>query len=167
MKTLKEQNQETEYSSEYIFQDGLRKVSPYYFMYNTFAKGRWLNKSILSVFQKEFQDRPPAYYRAAIESGRITVNGKKVTIDYIFKNSDKVCHPIHRHEPPVSDKPVKIIYIDDDVLIVDKPSSLPVHPTGRYHLNTLMKITAHQTQVESINGITLNSNELYRNFSLI
>lgn len=46
----------------YYFEDGLRKVYPYYFTYNTFCKERWRGKSLLEVFSTEFRDRPIEYY---------------------------------------------------------------------------------------------------------
>jgi 23S rRNA pseudouridine1911/1915/1917 synthase len=41
-------------------------------------------------------------------------------------------------DPVPTDVPV--IYEDDDVLAVNKPALLPVHPTARYHKNTLIKV---------------------------
>jgi 23S rRNA pseudouridine1911/1915/1917 synthase len=35
---------------------------------------------------------------------------------------------------------VPILYEDDYLLAVDKPAKLPVHPTARYHHNTLIKV---------------------------
>jgi tRNA pseudouridine synthase 9 len=60
--------------------------------------------------------------------------------DYIIKNSDIVAHDIHRHEPPVASLPVKVVRVVDGVIIVDKPSSIPVHPSGRYRHNTVLHI---------------------------
>lgn len=50
--------------------------------YTTHAKGRWLERSILEVFAKEFQDQSKEYYEKAIIEGTITLNGKKVTPAY-------------------------------------------------------------------------------------
>lgn len=76
----------------------------------------------------------------AIKDGRIKVNGETVSEDYIVRNSDIVAHDIHRHEPPVADLPVKVVLEKDGVIIVDKPSSIPVHPSGRYRHNTVLHI---------------------------
>ena len=46
----------------YYFEDGLRKVRPYYFTYNTNCKERWRGREILDVFSTEFRDRPEEYY---------------------------------------------------------------------------------------------------------
>jgi 23S rRNA pseudouridine1911/1915/1917 synthase len=35
---------------------------------------------------------------------------------------------------------VPVLYEDDHLLAVDKPAMLPVHPTARYHNNTLIKV---------------------------
>lgn len=49
-------------------------------------------------------------------------------------------HTMHRHEPPVSDKPVGIVFEDDNLVVIDKPPGVPVHPTGRYNYNSLTEI---------------------------
>lgn len=47
---------------------------------------------------------------------------------------------MHRHEPPVTAQPIRILAEDDEVVVVDKPSSLPVHPCGRFRHNTVIFI---------------------------
>jgi 23S rRNA pseudouridine1911/1915/1917 synthase len=46
--------------------------------------------------------------------------------------------------PPWDEDPVPtdipILYEDDDLLVVDKPAHLPVHPTARYFKNTLIRL---------------------------
>jgi RluA family pseudouridine synthase len=70
------------------------------------------------------------------------VNGKVVDENYEIKNGDCVSHTIHRHEPPVSSRPVKIIHHDTEtgLLVIDKPAGIPVHPSGRYHQNSVVTI---------------------------
>jgi tRNA pseudouridine synthase 9 len=46
----------------YFLQDGLRRVAPYHFTYNTNCKQRWRGREILEIFQDEFRDRPVEYY---------------------------------------------------------------------------------------------------------
>ena len=40
----------------------LRKIKPYYFKYQTFAKGRWLGRKVIEVFNTEFRDRDNTFY---------------------------------------------------------------------------------------------------------
>ncbi|KAF9092411.1 hypothetical protein BGX23_004338 [Mortierella sp. AD031] len=118
----------------------LRKIKPYFFKYQTYAKGRWLGRKLIEVFNTEFRDRDNTFYERAIKDGRVKINGESVDKDYIIKNSDIVAHDIHRHEPPVANLPVRVVQNVDGVLIVDKPSSIPVHPSGRYRHNTVLHI---------------------------
>ena len=46
----------------YYFEDGLRKVQPYHFTYNTYCKERWRGRELLDIFATEFRDRPLEYY---------------------------------------------------------------------------------------------------------
>ncbi|KAF9426833.1 hypothetical protein BGZ76_002582 [Entomortierella beljakovae] len=118
----------------------LRKIKPYFFKYQTFAKGRWLGRQLIEVFNTEFRDRDNTFYEKAIKDGRIKINGEIVSNDYIVQNSDIVAHDIHRHEPPVANLPVRVVREDNGIIIVDKPSSVPVHPSGRYRHNTVLHI---------------------------
>ncbi|KAL2920151.1 DRAP deaminase [Polyrhizophydium stewartii] len=134
----------------FFFENGLRKVRPYQYVYQTYAKQRWLGMTIFQVFEKEFHDRPVEFYRRAIQSGHITVNGNKVALDYVVKNSDLIENGIHRHEPPVTDSPVTIVHRSDKVLILSKPSSIPVHPTGRYRHNTVLHILQYEHNIPAL-----------------
>ena len=46
----------------YYLEDGLRRVAPYHFTYNTNVKERWRGRGILDIFRDEFRDRPEEYY---------------------------------------------------------------------------------------------------------
>lgn len=46
----------------YYVEDGLRKVHPYHYTYNTYCKERWRGRELLDIFATEFRDRPQAYY---------------------------------------------------------------------------------------------------------
>ncbi|KAL2022033.1 hypothetical protein VTK56DRAFT_6273 [Thermocarpiscus australiensis] len=124
----------------YYFKDGLRRVEPYFYTYNTWCKERWRGRQLVDIFESEFRDRPVEYYRAAMESGRVAVNGKTVGPHYILKNGDLVSHTTHRHEPPVTAEPIGIIHEDDDMVVINKPSGVPVHPAGRYNYNSVVEI---------------------------
>lgn len=109
--------------------------------------------------------------RFAIQSGRITVNGRIVPPDTVVKNGDLIVHKTHRHEPPVSGEEIPIVHEDDDLvrereggvlcmgvrelthascvraaevqLVVSKPPSITTHPSGAYRYNSLHLIVQH------------------------
>ncbi|KAF8161762.1 hypothetical protein K438DRAFT_306698 [Mycena galopus ATCC 62051] len=121
---------------------GLKKVQPYWYPYTTMAKLRWLNRELLEVVSSEFRDRSMEYYRYALESGVTTVNGQIASPETIIKNGDRIENIVHRHEPPVTSTPIKILHhdVEREFIVVDKPGSIPVHGTGRYFKNTLIEI---------------------------
>lgn len=121
---------------------GIRKLTPYWHPYTTMAKERWLGREILEVVSTEFRDRSMEYYRYALESGVTSINGKSAKPDTIIKNGDRIENVVHRHEPPISSTPVKIVLHDKErgFLVINKPGSIPVHATGRYYHHSLVQI---------------------------
>uniref|UniRef100_A0A1I7UJL8 Pseudouridine synthase n=1 Tax=Caenorhabditis tropicalis TaxID=1561998 RepID=A0A1I7UJL8_9PELO len=92
--------------------------------------------------------------KVACKMGRIYVNGEQMTdVDYLLRNGDRVDHWAHRHEHPVRewitvpgitvafqirDLPIRVISETDDLLVVEKPPSLPVHTCGQYAIHTVL-----------------------------
>lgn len=140
-KTIHEE--ETE-GAGYILDGRLRRVLPYYFTYLTYCKLRWRDRKLIDVFIDEFRDRDAEFYRYAISEGQVALNRKPANIDSIVRNGDLISHRCHRHEPAVSSRPIKIVHEDEDVIAIDKPLGIPVHPVGRYRYNTITKIFQHE-----------------------
>jgi 23S rRNA-/tRNA-specific pseudouridylate synthase len=107
---------------------------------------------LLEVYSKEFKAFSRNYYENAIEfwknndtegttiKGKITVNGKNIQLDYNIKDGDKIVHSTVREETPIYDELPRVIISTDDFIVVDKPSSIPVHACGNFRFNTLQSI---------------------------
>ncbi|CAM9594236.1 unnamed protein product, partial [Choristocarpus tenellus] len=128
----------------YTDSQGLRRVKPYIYEFKTHAKERWFGKSIIDVFGKEFGVNSRSHYESAIRAGNLTVNGKKVEPNYLLKNADLVCNRMHRHEPPVLGGEIVIVSETPSEVVIDKPSTIPVHPCGSYRFNSLFYILQRQ-----------------------
>ena len=77
----------------------------------------------------------------AIETGKVTVNGKQVAdVNQPIRNGDIISHTLHRHEPPVSAQPIGIVHEDEDLIVINKPAGIPVHPAGRYNYNSVVEL---------------------------
>jgi len=125
----------------YYLEHGLRRVAPYHYTYNTYCKQRWRDREILDIFAAEFRDRSREYYKEAIEEGRIVLNGTPCKdIHTKVRNGDVISHTLHRHEPPVSAQPIRVINETDSMIVIDKPAGVPVHPAGRYKYNSVVEI---------------------------
>lgn len=74
----------------------------------------------------------------AADAGCIIVNGKAVKSSYKVKPEDVISivmdRPRYEYEIIAEDIPLDIVYEDEDVLVVNKPAGLVVHPGhGNYH----------------------------------
>ncbi|XP_064554002.1 pseudouridylate synthase RPUSD2 [Drosophila montana] len=139
--------------TSYYMENGLRKVYPYYFTFTTFTKGRWVGEKILDIFSKEFRAHPAEEYERCIQTGTLTVNFEKVPIDYRLKHNDLLANIVHRHEVPVTCQPITIVHMDEDIVVVNKPASIPVHPCGRYRHNTVVFILAKEFSLKNLRTI--------------
>ena len=69
------------------------------------------------------------------------MNGAHVAAtSYVLQNGDVISHTLHRHEPPVTAQPIRAVHEDDDLIVINKPAGVPVHPAGRYNYNSVVEI---------------------------
>ncbi|XP_038584299.1 RNA pseudouridylate synthase domain-containing protein 2 [Micropterus salmoides] len=140
--------------TSYYFEGGLRKVCPYYFDFKTYCKGRWIGKSLLEVFKSEFRAESIEYYQRACKEGRIRLNETPVEdLSVVLRNNDHMKNTVHRHEPPVVGRPVEVLVDDGEVLVVDKPASIPVHPCGRFRHNTVIFILGKERGISELHTV--------------
>jgi tRNA pseudouridine synthase 9 len=67
------------------------------------------------------------------------VNGARITVDYTFKDHDFCDHSILRLESPTYDRPIVQLGETEHFVAFLKPPSIPVHATGGYCYNSLVK----------------------------
>ncbi|CCJ28274.1 unnamed protein product, partial [Pneumocystis jirovecii] len=91
------------------------------------------------------------------------VNGHVATFEQIIKDGDVIEHLSHRHEPPVTHKNIDIIYQDDDIVVINKPSGIPVHPAGRYRHNSITHIMMAEMACNRLDRLTSGLMILARN----
>ncbi len=98
------------------------------------------------------------YIQKLIKDGNILVNEKTVKANYKVQGNDKINvnipEPVSANIIP-EDIPLDIIYEDDDVLIVNKPKNLVVHPAPGHYTGTLVNgIMYHcKDHLSNINGV--------------
>ena len=108
------------------------------------------------------QEMAPEYTRSflqkRIETGDVLVNGKKISKSTKVKAGDSVFFHVLQ---PVDDTakpeaiPLNIIYEDDDLLVVNKPKGIVVHPApGNYNGTLVNGLLYHcQGNLSGINGV--------------
>lgn len=68
-----------------------------------------------------------------IEDGNILVNGKNVKVSYKIQENDKISVEIPKPkqiELKAQDIPIEIVYEDSDIIVVNKPKGMVVHPAN-------------------------------------
>jgi 23S rRNA pseudouridine1911/1915/1917 synthase len=103
----------------------------------------------------------------AIETGRVLVNNKKVQANHKIKPGEEVVvysdREVHSEEIVPEDIPLNIVYEDAEVMIVNKPVGMVVHPaSGNYNGTLINGVAYHLLQQNS----QLNQTELPR-FGLV
>jgi len=128
---------------EYYFEDGVRKVEPYFDCIKSYISEKQHpgpGVGVLDFFDSRFPSHTRKYFELNLANKQIAVNAEAVEPDYVLKDGDVLTHMIHKHENDVLDRKVDIIYETDDILVVNKPPSWPLYPIGNYKFNTLQFI---------------------------
>jgi 23S rRNA pseudouridine1911/1915/1917 synthase len=78
-----------------------------------------------------------SHVQKLISDGRLTVDGEAVRANAPVEAGSEVRldvpEPVALDLAPAPDIPLRIVYEDDDLLIVDKPAGLVVHPSPGHH----------------------------------
>ena len=102
-------------------------------------------------------DRSRSYLQKLIKEGNITVNGQPVKPNYrlIFGDRIAAVFPDIR-EPDIlpEDIPLDILYEDEDLIIVNKPKQMVVHPAPGHYSGTLVNALMYHCgdALSGING---------------
>jgi 23S rRNA pseudouridine1911/1915/1917 synthase len=87
-----------------------------------------------------------AYLQKLIGQGYVLVNGQMAKASQRLNKADRVTVelPTLPSRPLAEPIPLAIIYEDEDILVIDKPAGLTVHPAPGHHSHTLVNaILAH------------------------
>ncbi|MEG6587981.1 RluA family pseudouridine synthase [Paenibacillus barengoltzii] len=91
-----------------------------------------------------------------IEAGNLVVNGASVKANYKLAEGDRIVLVIPEAEPTEivpEDIPLDIYYEDSDVIVVNKPRGMVVHPAPGHNSGTLVNaLMFHCKDLSGING---------------
>ena len=113
----------------------------------------------LDVYLSEqLGDMSRSYIQKIIKDKKVEVNNKIEKAKYLVKEEDKVKIEIPAPkllEVVAQDIPIDIVYEDNDVLIVNKPQDMVVHPAPGNYDNTLVNAILYhcKDKLSSINGV--------------
>lgn len=112
----------------------------------------------LDVFISEREDITRAFAQKLIEDGNVLVLGNAKNKNYKIRKADEISieyPPPRECEAAPEDIPVNIVYEDEDIMVVNKPRGMVVHPaTGNYSGTLVNALMFHRADALSdIGGV--------------
>ena len=113
------------------------------------------NGRLDKVCSEIFSDYSRSQIKQLLDGGNITVNGKTEKAKYKVKSGDVI-----RLEEPETKTlelrpeniPLDIVYEDDDVIVINKPQGMVVHPAPGHNEHTLVNALLYHCPLSTING---------------
>lgn len=88
-----------------------------------------------------------------IDLGLVTSNGKSLKASYKVRSGEQICVEIPEKQSldlqPLA-QPLDVLYQDEDLIVVNKPSGLVVHPAFGHAQDTLVNILLHHVSDLSV-----------------
>ncbi len=118
------------------------------------SEGERIDKYLSFIFPASSR----SYIQKAIDSGNVLVNGKTVTKNYKLKANDGIeytpLEPVKLNVEP-QNIPLDIVYEDEDLLVVNKPKGMVVHPAAGNFEGTLVNALLYHcgNSLSGINGV--------------
>ncbi len=117
-----------------------------------------VGKRIDKYISDNIADVTRSAVQGLINSGNVLVNGKVVGKNYKIRSGDELCIEIPEPQPldaVAEDIPLNIVYEDDELLVVNKPKGMVVHPAHGNYTGTLVNALLYHCgdSLSGINGI--------------
>ena len=103
-------------------------------------------------------DLSRSYIQKLLKSGQVLVNGQGVKASYIVEEEDRIELEVPEAvEPEIDAEPMDldILYEDQDVILINKPKGMVVHPAAGHCSHTLVNGLMYHCkgQLSGINGV--------------
>lgn len=99
-----------------------------------------------------------SYIQKMIQEQNVSVNGKIIKANYNLRIDDEIEFQLPPSVDPdilAEDIPLDILYEDNDVIVVNKPKNMVVHPAAGHYSGTLVNALMHHCKgsLSGINGV--------------
>lgn len=112
-------------------------------------------KRLDAYIADQLDEMSRSYIHKLIKKGLVLVNGNKKKAKYIVKNGDLIQVNVpHKKEIELipQDIPLNIVYEDQNIIVINKPTGMVVHPAQGNHSDTLVNaLLYHTNNLSSLN----------------
>ncbi len=102
-------------------------------------------------------DLSRSFITKLIDEGKITINGKVEKPSFKVKENDEIIIEEivdTKSDIKEEDIPLDVVYEDDDILVINKPQGMVVHPANGHYSGTLVNaLMFMEDSLSSINGV--------------
>lgn len=107
---------------------------------------------------EQITDRSRSFITTLIKDGNVLVNDKVINKSYVLKDNDIVKAIVPEaveYTAEAEDIPINVVYEDCDLIVVNKPKGMVVHPAHGNYTGTLVNALLHHCkgQLSGINGV--------------
>lgn len=106
----------------------------------------WL---LLDSLCKRFTYHSRELWGDKIAGGFVKVNGEVATLETVAHRGDRVIYHVANYTEPEVPTDFKVVFEDDEFMLVAKPAGVPVHHTGHIFYNTFTAIVRRGTDYET------------------
>lgn len=118
----------------------LRIVAPYAFTHRFSVKPNEAGMALIDLLCMRFPFRSAEAWQLRIESGDVRVEEALTTPGHLLRENASITHRNTGVVEPTVPDDLRVLYENDDILLIDKPAPMPVHPGGRYNKNTAISV---------------------------
>lgn len=118
-------------------------------------EGERLDKYLSLIFQDTHAASSRSFFQKLIKDGHVKVNHVPQKTNYRLRTEDMITVEIpDAVETPILPEniPLDILYEDDDLLVVNKPKGMVVHPSAGHYTGTLVNAVMYHCK-DSLSGI--------------
>ena len=121
-------------------------------------EGERIDKFLSDMLSSDERTYSRSYIQKLIETGNVCVNDKNTKTGYKISYNDliKVMIPYPEDINIVAENiPLDIVYEDDDIILVNKPKGMVVHPSAGHYTGTLVNALMYHcsNNLSGINGV--------------
>lgn len=116
------------------------------------------NERVDKFLAEQMPEKSRSYIQKLIKEGMVQISGKPVKANYRLSQAEEIKIQIPELEVPdilPENIPLDILYEDDDLLVVNKPKGMVVHPAPGHYTGTLVNALMYHCRdhLSGINGV--------------
>jgi len=104
---------------------------------------RYLSQTFTYLSRNEWQRK--------ISDGALLLNGKKAKASTAIPRESRLSYDIGDYEERPVNTHYRVVHNDPHMMVVDKPPNIPVHTSGKYFNNTLIKLIRRDFPEDHLN----------------